>query len=69
VRYTHHALRRMLERRIGLKEVEETLRHYETSVPGRSGATNYYKVIGSRRIRVTVASDGRTIETVTEETL
>ena|SRR6202035_36268 len=69
VRYSHHALRRMRKRSISATEVEETLRHYETAVPARSGATNYCKVIGSRRIRVTVAPDDITIKTVTEETL
>ncbi|MBC5810709.1 MAG: hypothetical protein GIW95_07660 [Candidatus Eremiobacteraeota bacterium] len=59
----------MIRRRITVAEVEATLRFYETSTPGHTGARNFYKSISNRRIRVTVAPDLHTIITVTEETI
>ena len=69
MQYSRHAVDRMVLRKITRREVEDTLRDYQTASPGRDGAMNYYKVIGVRRIRVTVASDGLTIRTVAEEPL
>lgn len=53
VEYNHHALKRMRERKVTEHEVEDTLRNYETELPGQWGRSNRYKVVNGRRIRVT----------------
>ena len=67
--YTVHAKRPMNERNISEADVADVLRNYEVALPGLNDCTNYYKIIGSRRIRVTLADDKRTIVTLTEEKL
>jgi translation initiation factor IF-1 len=57
----------MLERNISEAEVTEVLQNYEVALPVDNDCTNFYKVIGRRRIRVTLANDKKTIVTLTEE--
>jgi hypothetical protein len=59
----------MSERMISEAEVTDVLRNYEAALPGDNDCTNFYKVIGRRRIRVTLANDKKTIVTLTEELL
>jgi hypothetical protein len=56
VRYDPHASRRMRERSVSNAEVKQTLTLPEVELPGRHGRRNRYRVIGSRRIRVTFHS-------------
>lgn len=74
--YTRHARLRMAQRNITEGKVETVFREYHTALPGRDGATNYYRIIAGRRIRVTLVLGGCgpniqyvVIKTVTEEEL
>ncbi len=71
--YTKHARERMILRTITEDDVENIIHSYEVALPGHTGATNYYKVIGTRRLRVTAHPDPTTgelvVRTVTEEEL
>ena len=53
IEYHPHALRRMAERNVSEREVEQTLREYGNDVPAKWGRRNRYKVIQGRRIRIT----------------
>ncbi len=53
VEYDQHARKRMEERHVSEADVEQTLRDYETELPGEWGRRNRYKVIQGRRIRAT----------------
>lgn len=57
VGYDKHARKRMRERQVNEAQVEATLRHYDTQLPGEWGRINRYKIIEGRRIRVTFDQD------------
>ena len=51
----------MIERGVSENEVAITIRQPDRTRPGDNGATNYYKDINGRIVRVTVGSDIRDI--------
>jgi hypothetical protein len=54
-----HTLQRLIERRIGWDEVIAVVSDPDKTVPGHSGRTNHYRVVSSRRLRVTIDATGQ----------
>jgi hypothetical protein len=54
--FSYHARKRMIERNITERQVWLTVNNPDRIAPGIDGATNYYREIDGRTIRVTVGS-------------
>lgn len=54
--YTEHAETRMTQRRISREEVRLTVNNPDYIRPGDFGATNYYRELNGRTLRVALAS-------------
>ena len=53
VRYDPHALRRMRDRSVSAEEVVAVLQDPEVKLPARYGRRHRYRLLDSRRIKVT----------------
>ena len=53
-----HTVQRMIERAISWPEVVAVVARPDTTRSGHSNRINYYRVVGQRRIRVTVDAEG-----------
>jgi hypothetical protein len=53
-----HLVARMVQRRVSWPEIVAVVRKPDKVAPGYGGAVNFYRVVGRRRLRVTVDRHG-----------